>query len=519
MRQMTRQLLLTLLFLPAVLCASAQGLKVVKGDCTPGITEAAARGLTQPSAAMLRAPLSEWNPDKTYRQLVILVSYADTDFSVQDAKSYYDKLFNQPGYNEGAGKGCVADYYSEQSGGLFNLQFDIYGPFRSTSKARPSDNPTSSTRNYGQNVWREAVQQMITENPDLDYTQYDWDGDGTVEQVICIYAGIGGNQGPESYGYAWPNTSAFTTVVAPDGTKMQTYSSSAELWTQGLWCGIGTICHEFSHCLGLPDIYPTGGNTGYYSVADEWDLMDGGNFTNAGWCPPNFTAQEKMLMGWLTPTELTEPTTVTDLKAISDGGEAYIIKHTDNEYLLLENRQWTGWDAGVPGKGLVVYHVDYNKSAWTNNTVNTTKGHFRFDLVHADNMDYEQWAEALKTASPYAEASKMMHNKHLSTSPYPWTADGAASVNDELTDSSVPAATMFNENSDGLTLLGKAITNIKVTPEGLVSFDFMGGKPSAVTDVDRHPHDDAAVYNLMGQRVTAPGKGLVIRNGKKYIIH
>lgn len=518
-REIIQRLLLTLFFIPQTLCISAQGLRVVKGGCTPGITNEVTRGLGQleQTKKYLRAPNNNWNSNKTYHQMVILVSYADTDFTETDANRYYDRVFNEPGYNEGAGVGCVADYFREQSNGLFNIQFDIYGPYKTSGKAQPYDNPTSSTQNYGTNVMREATVQMVAQNPQLDYKQYDWDGDGKIEQVIYVYAGISGNQGEESYGHVWPNTFSFTTVTAPDGTTIQNYSCSAELWTAGLSCGIGTICHEFSHSLGLPDIYPTGGNSGYYSVADEWDLMDGGNFTNAGWCPPNYTALEKMLMGWLNPTELTSPTTINGLEAVSNGGETYIIKHTDSEFLLLENRQWKRWDAGVPGKGLVVYHVDYDKTIWGSNTVNNAKGHFRFDLVHADNLDYEQWDEILIGSYPYAE-NPMLHNKHLSTSPYPWTAATSTDENRKLTDDSTPATTMFNANSEGSKLLSKAITNIQMTADGLISFDFMGGTSSGISAVQRQPGNDH-LYNIMGQRMTTLHKGLYIKNGKKYIRH
>ena len=491
---------------------------MIRGNCTPGITCEATRGLEQQGQTKkyLRAPDTNWNPNKIYRQMVILVSYADTDFTAEDANRYYDRVFNESGYNEGAGAGCVADYFREQSNGLFNLQFDIYGPYKTSGKAQPYDHPTNRTQNYGASVMREATLQMVAQNQEIDYKQYDWDGDGKVDQVIYIYAGVGGNQGEGSYGHVWPNTFTFAIVTTPDGTAIQTYSCSAELWRENLLCGIGTVCHEFCHCLGLPDIYPTGGNSGYYSVADEWDLMDGGNFTNTGWCPPNFTAQEKMLMGWLTPVELTKPTAISGMKAVSEGGETYIIKHTDSEYLLLENRQWKGWDAGVPGRGLVVYHVDYDRTTWANNTVNNVSGHFRFDLVHADNLDYEQWDAILpRTASQYAEAP-MMHNKHLSTSPYPWTTDSTTFVNRELTDSSIPAAAMYTRNAKGSALLSKTITNVQMTDEGLISFDFMGGAPSSVSTVQPQLADDH-LYNIMGQRLTVPYKGLYIKNGKKYI--
>ena len=369
---------------------------------------------------------------------------------------------------------------------------------------------------------KEAVRKMIADNPTWDFKQYDWNGDNWIDQVIYIFAGYGGNQGPESYGYVWPNTGSISGINSThDGMTISNYTNSAELWTDNTSCGIGTICHEYSHSLGLPDIYPTFGDTDFYSVCDEWDLMDGGNFTNMGWCPPNYTAQEKMYLGWLTPEELTEPVTITGMKPISEGGETYIIRHTDKEYLLLENRQWTGWDAGVPGRGLVVTHVDFDESIWRNNAVNTAKGHFRCDIVHADNLHYEEWANLIDSQQwpMYAEAVGM-HNRHLSTSPYPWSTDSTTVVNDELSDTSRPAAVMFNVDAEGKKLLSKAVTNIRMTDDGLISFDFMGGTQTHIPSIDWQPRGGGSeVYNIMGQRIATPGKGLFIKNGKKYIKH
>lgn len=523
MRQIIQALLFLLFLTSAVPNASAQGLQVVRGGCMPDMEgeETAVRDGLQRSRRLLPTPSKEWDAEKTYRQLVILFSYSDLSFACENPQEYYQRVFNEPGYNEGAGPGCVADYYREQSGGLFNLQFDVYGPYQVSSKAQPYANPNAGTRNYGYDAMVEATKQMLADNPHLNFAPYDWNGDGYAEQVIYVCAGLSGNQANSAcYGYLWPSTGSLgETIPTPDGTMIHNYSASAEHWVNDMSCGIGTICHEFSHSLGLPDIYPTSGSSGYYSVVDEWDLMDGGNFTNYGWCPPNFTAMEKMLMGWTTATELTEPITITGLEPVSRGGEIYSIHHTDNEFLLLENRQQIGWDAGVPGKGLVIYHVDYNRSYWSLNKVNVTKGHFCFDLVHADNLDFKQW----DVIRPYADVSveqyqnsPRMNNWHLSTSPFPWSTDSTAFVNSELTDTSIPATTMFNTNANGSRLLSKAITNITMAADGTVSFDYGGYCPSAVSDIYVPVTATDRLYNLYGQRVDSPGKGIYIRNGKKY---
>lgn len=493
------------LFALLSLTAFAQDDFVRRGNCLSVGEADSVIGARAETPRRLPVINRDWNPNRVYRQAVILITFSDKDFVSENPQDTYNRIFNERGYNERAGVGCVADYFRDQSGGLFNMQFDVYGPYQVSTKAQPYDNPTESTHNYGKSVLQEATNLWIAANPTLDYSQYSWNGNGKINQVVYVCAGYSGNQSSEKcYGYVWPNTSTFSTVMAPDGTTISDYTVSCELWSNDTSCGIGTICHEFTHSLGLPDIYPTN-NNGYYSALDEWDLMDGGNFTNFGWCPPNWSPMEKMLLGWLTPTELTEPATIKDLKPVADGGQVYQIKHTATEYLLLENRQWRGWDAGLPGKGLVAYHVNYVESKWRGNTVNNTAGQFCFDLVHADQLDYNDWNNLMidrGLRSQYLESGRM-HNLHLSTSPYPWSTDSTAVTNNKLTDTSVPAAKMYTTNAAGSNLLGKPLTNITMSADGLVSFDFMGGE-GTVGIVSAMPSQSAAqVYDLQGRRVSA----------------
>lgn len=514
MRKVNFLYILLLLTFSLSTSLKAQDIEFVRGDCMPDLASDVTSGSTfKPGkGARLPRPLSEWDPAKTYHQLVILVEFSDTKFKREEPLAAYNSIFNEKGYNEGEGIGCVSDYFSDQSEATFNLKFDIYGPYPTSGKAQPYANPTNNTRNYGKDAFAEAINKFLEEHPDIDFHQYDWNNDGYVNQVIFVCAGRCGNQGTTSYGYLWPNTSSIPSITTPDNLIITNYSSSAELWNGSKSCGIGTICHEFSHSLGLPDIYPTGTGSSFYSVCDEWDLMDGGNFTNLGWCPPNLTAQEKMFLGWLTPIELSEPTTITEMEPISKGGNTYIIHHTTNEYLLLENRQRVGWDYGIPGKGLVISHVDFNANKWANNSVNSVDSHFLYDIVHADNLNYEQWNVIQpRTSNQWEISDKALYNKHLSTSPYPWTPDTTSFENRALTDNSVPATKMFNANTQGSKLLSKPITNIQMTDNGLISFDFMGGSTTGIQIKERMNTNATAVYGLNGIRQSSVGRrGLFI---------
>jgi len=448
---------------------------------------------------------TNWDSTKVYKQLVILIEYKQDSvkFLREDARGAYNKIFNQKGYNERAGKGCVADYFREQSGGLTNLQFDVYGPYEVDYKAQPYSNPSSNTRNQNTNILKAAVKMFLQENPTIEFSQYDWNNDDYIEQVIFVHAGYTGNVGSDNVlGYHWPNTSSFSAITTPDGKKISNYSSSAELWPNNSSCGIGTICHEYSHSLGLPDIYPVPSWT--YTAVDEWDLMDGGNFTNYGWCPPNYSPLEKMLLGWAKPIELTEPFTVQNLKAVSEGGGFYQIKHTDTEYLLLENRKYSGWDFGVPGQGLLIYHVNYIPSYWSGNRVNGDQGKpFNYSLIYADNRDYDAWDVMLDIMGARSEYQNKGHmNKyHLSGSPYPYVTDTTEIIN-ALTDTSVPAAEMIHPNSEGSYFLSKPITNIQMKADGTVTFDFMGGTiPSGVQMIENRVQGvENRIYDLSGRR-------------------
>lgn len=507
-RMLVKRVLIFCLFSIVLSVAKAQTIE--RGNCTPppandGVEKNRANRFALP------APHTNWDPNKTYRQLVVLISFSDTDFSMPHPRETYDSIFNINGYNQGNGPGCVADYYRDQSTGLFNVVFDVYGPFKVSTKAQPFAQPSSSSENYGREPMIEATRMLLAAYPELTFDQYDWNGNGYVNQVVYVSAGYSGNESSQkAYGYIWPNTSAFTTITTGDGKYIRDYSISAELWTNDHSCGIGTICHEYTHSLGLPDIYPTNGWT--FSSVDEWDLMDGGNFTNWGWCPPNFSPMEKIELGWAQPIELTTDTAIVDLKPMAEGGQVYQVKHTETEFLLLENRQWRGWDYGLPGKGLVVYHVNYIPDHWRNNNVNNTRNRLDYCLIAADNMNYEQWEDKVihewgvtSINKTYRNPSRM--NRYmLSSAAYPWTTDSTTTVVDSLTDQSVPAALMYNLNEKDSKLLSKPIRQIEVTADGLVAFDFMEGshkpvgisRPTTQPTVEKHE-----LFNLNGHRVSA----------------
>ena len=493
---MQNRLLIFLVLALAVMTASAQRI-----SCTRSSDRVGTRGYVLPG-------VKSFDPQKIYRQPVILVACSDADFSMTDPVTFYRRLFNEHGFNEGKGIGCVVDYLRDQSDGRLNLQFDIYGPVKVDKKAGGHEKTY-----YGDDILREAVQKLC-ETEKTDFSIYDWDGDGKVDQVLFVVASYCGNQ---KAGYIWPNTGGFSGPVLPGGIEAKMSSVSCELWKYGNSCGIGTIIHEFFHCLGLPDVYPQKPATAF-STVDEWDLMDGGNYTNYGWCPPNLSTMEKMILGWKQPIELTSATTVTTMKSVSDGGDTYIIRNPANrdEYYLLENRQQKNWDYGCPNNGLLIYHVDYEYSAWMKNEINTYDTHYRYGLFHADGKTYRDWDPQNdgKDDSKWVDEGHL-HNKYLSTSVYPFTNPETLVINASLTNDSDPSAMLFTANTDGLKLMSKPITNIQMAADGTISFDFMKA-PTAIRRVQVDA-DDAPWYDLQGRRIQGRPvhKGLYIHNGKK----
>ena len=506
----TMKSLFTLLFTLVCCVASAQRIGCVQSephrDAVPG------RALNQASDLQLLPDPLDFDPQKTYRQPVVLISFSDMEFSMSDPAAYYDRLFNESGFNEGMGKGCVADYFREQSGGRLNLQFDIYGPVKVDGNAGGHRGIYLGTPDVS-----EAIHKLC-ETETTDFAIYDWDGDSLVNQVIFIAAGFTGNK---VSGYIYPNT-GFIFSSLPGGISPYFGSISCELWADSTVCGMGTIIHEFCHCLGLPDIYPLA-PASYFSTVDEWDIMDGGNFTNKGWCPPNLSAMEKMYLGWDMPVELTEPVHIEGMKPLSDGGDTYIIRSSSNsdEFYLLENRRQEGWDYGCPGNGLLIFHVDYSKDSWCNANVNISDSHYRYDLFHADGKDYLAWNPNNNGGGlDKWTMENWLRSSYFSTSPYPFIDPATSVVNACLTDDSDPAATLFTANAEGLLLMGKPITNIQLADDGTISFDFMKTAEVGIVEPRFDTSANFGWYSSDGRCLGAKptSKGLYIHNGQKVII-
>ncbi len=404
--------------------------------------------------------------------LIILVDFSDKQFQDGHDQPLFAQVANEKGYSDNRFMGSVSDYFSAQSNGLFNLTFDVVGPVR---VSKPSTY-YGGTDSYGND---EPVDELVKEacqliNDTVDFAKYDWDGDGEVEQVFILYAGQGQADGGAN-NTIWPHEwqlSAYDggSALTLDGKKIDTYACSSELDGNYDLAGIGTICHEFSHCLGLPDLYDTGYNSNF--GMGDFSILSAGNYLGDGRTPPNYTAWERWFCGWTQPVELADnDTTVTGMLPMSQYGNTYVVYNAANrnEYYLLENRQCTGWDINLPSHGLMVTHVDYDPDLWEYNIVNTiTKrgdtyevagiknDHQRLTIIHADN----------EAGSAYYD----YRGNYITTSEthdlYP---NGAL---DSLTNLSKPAATLYNANTDGTYYMNYGLYNITENSNGTVDFAF-----------------------------------------------
>lgn len=382
--------------------------------------------------------------------LVILANFADTKFKPEHTLDLYKQIINGENYSdETLGfKGSVRDYFKAQSGGQFEIDFDVVGPVDLPKGYAGYGKNDASGRDQAALVYpmvEDAVN--LAKDQVTDWKQYDWDGDGLVEEVFVLYAGHGQATYPQDPDLVWPHKSAIDPMTVADGVKVSVYACSCELGATEAIDGIGAFCHEFSHCMGLKDHYDINGRgygTGF------WDIMCFGCYNGNTFLPAEYNSYEKMFCGWKEPIVLNaEPQKIEGMKALAAGGDTYIFYNdgNENEYYMLENRQKTGWDAALPGEGLIVLHVDYSKGAWEDNQVNYNAARQRMTVIPADNTLGSTDEDKAGDAWPYQG-------------------------NNSLTNYSRPACTVYNANTDGTGYMNKYLLNITQNADGTISFEY-----------------------------------------------
>lgn len=463
------------------------------------------------------------------RILVILAEFSDTTFTVNSPKEAFNEYLNAEGELKDYGNlnnknyGSVKKYFKDMSFGQFEPQFDVYGPVQLDKPLEYYGEDRGSSKDRTDLLIPDvckAADSMV------DFSQYDADDDGYVDLLYIIYAGYAQSYTGNIAECIWPKSGSASFSGTYDNKKIYRFGLSNEL--NETWMvsgrrinGIGLFCHEFSHTMGMPDMYATvkACQDADNQQLEYWSIMDGGTYTAKGRVPTAYTAWEREAFGWFEIDNLDSKGSVS-LSSIDDGGKAYRIKNdndnTGNEYFIVQNIQRTGWNSQQLGHGMLVFHVDYDKNAFniSSNSVNNILGHPRMTIVPADGR-------LMTTASALAEAATSsaatsLYVSSMAADPFPGT-DNVTSMTDDA-----PLTPLVYTSQP----LNKPLLNIKENTEtGIVTFDFIEEiDPTSIYGITSTTQktDDQRIYSVDGRFAgTSPDclkKGVYIMNGKKVIV-
>ncbi len=391
------------------------------------------------------------------KSLVILVSYIDLDFNLEDPHGYFNGLLNTDGFNEYGATGCVAEYFRFNSNGQFRPEFTVVGPVVLPQKR--SYYGGNDSNGSDQSAYKMVVHAVEQLDESVDFSEFDMDGDGVVDNIYLIYAGEGeASGGPASS--VWPHSWSLQHAgveLAADGVVINSYGCSNE-WFGDRPDGMGTFTHEFSHVIGLPDLYSTTYGNSTYATPGPWSVLDYGPYLNNGRTPPNYSAYERLALEWIDPIVIVGREDYS-LDNLAETNQACLIATSNkNEYYLLENRQQRGWDTYLPNSGMLIWHVDYVKPMFTGNKVNNDRNHMFVELKKANNIDdatrdelYQGWC-------------------------WPGTAEKT-----EFTDNTEPSMKTWKGEALELPITDIALAN------GVISFKVAGGREAVLPPVVLSP--------------------------------
>ena len=429
------------------------------------------------TAAPRRVEYKETPLNIAPRGLVILVNFTDVVFKTDKAemdsmltgKNYtrdYSYTYRGKTYNI-TSEGSARQYFEDASFGQYNPQLDVVGPVTVSNNMKYyGGNNSSGSDKYPETMIQEACQLV---DDSVDFSLYDNNNDGYVDFVYVIYAGYGEADGGGDntiWPHAWYLYSAAGKKCEVDGKVVDLYACGNEMDSRTNYhTGIGTFCHEFSHVLGLPDLYETTGY-GTHKTFGEWSILDYGPYNNEGNTPPMYSAYERFFMGWLAPELIIDSANIV-LEELNSSKHALLISETDQhnligndpnptKFYLLENRQQEGWDEYLPGHGLMLTYVQYNQRKWAENTVNNTEKSMGVDLIEADGKAPE-------------------YNNGKAQDLFP------------------AGATAYTK------IEGHAIEGIEEI-DGVIKFKYRGGKIETANEDVVIDEQVIAIYNILGQK-------------------
>lgn len=423
------------------------------------------------------------------KALVVLVEYQDFSFEYGDF-DYFNRMLNEEGFSDFGSLGSARDWFVYNSNGNFLPDFDVYGPV-----TLPHDREYYGGNDGFGNDKRAhemAIDACNILNAEVDFSQYDRDGNGVIDNIFIFFAGKGEHDSGIKNA-VWPHSWDLSIALPDeeyiyDGVKLDRYACTCE-FPSGYKRpdGIGTFVHEFSHVIGLPDLYVTTYTQGF--TPGEWSVLDQGPYNNDRLTPPNYSSFEKGALGWLEFLPLEEGT--IELPDMATTNVAYALPtENPNEFYFFENRQQLGNDEFIPGHGMLVWHVDYDEMLWEANTVNNKANHQHVDLIEADNVK---------------------SNSTRAADVFP----GPKNITSFTFDTKPQLASWAKKR------LAYDITDIAESADGIISFNAVPSgtnDPGAVDGIEAADSNDNIYYDLAGRRVKNPGKGIYILNGKKVIL-
>jgi len=379
---------ITLMFLCGAISAMpphpAVQQKIQKGEITAPFNAASYPSL--PPAMKINAPSEMRSPSLAgpFRGLCIMVDFSDK--TAQTSSYKFDTLIF---YDR---NGTVRNYYQEVSYGQLdlitvNLPSSLGWQRAPQTYAYYVDNNYGTDSPYPNNTQKLCEDLVDLVDPLVDFSQYDNDGNGYVDVVMIAHAG----QGAEFTGSSSDIWSHKWSIIPRnrDGVNISDYTIMPEYWNNPGDMTIGVYCHELGHVFGLPDLYDTDGSsygTGY------WSLMSSGSWN--GWLgssPAHLDAWSKTQLGWVTPSNVTDNVTGVSIPDVETNATIYRLwtsGASGDEYFLVENRQKNGYDAALPGSGLLIWHIDesvnHNNYEWYPG--HTEFGHYAVALEQADNQ-------------------------------------------------------------------------------------------------------------------------------------
>lgn len=453
----------------------------------------------------------------TPKALVILVQFNDCAFKTKDPVSVFNHLLNASpedetpqalleDYNTNfTNTGSVKQYFSDMSEGEFQPQFDVKGVVKvSKNYAYYGQDQSENNRDIKYKEMIKEACELAKSQLGVNFSEYDANNDGNVDLVYVIHAGYGQNTGGEE-NTLWAKTS-FNHITTIDGKEISAHGINSELNSNkgNYITGIGVICHEFSHTMGIPDLYPYNPKAYVNNQEPEsWDLMDAGEYGNEGYTPVPYCAWELDIMGWNAGIETLdkEPKQITMEPYFSGNRKAYKIEADNGEYLLLQNLQRTGWGKGYMSHGLLIYRIDYQRSnVGLDYRMNQTQNKPEVTVLPADGVILNGYLIGKShTKQEYYESQW--------ADPFP----GYKQV------------TKLLEAKLNNTTLTNLLYNIKET-NGVITFDYLKDYATGIdqTLADKDTEKNPSIFSLdgryLGNDASKLTKGIYIIGKKKVVI-